>query len=381
MKHAPPTMPRPIIAEPPPLAILELIQAYMATWQETLDTVGLGELATSIGGMNEEAANRINAKVARLRREHQKHFNTMAVDLRPYVMWSKHRETYEPHPEMTRALVKMKSDTEIPGEIFRMLRHPNPLFLLPGAPPIQHADGHPGRMLAIFITGAVSKRFADEGEWDDEGAPPNASVISDTHASECNAYHAVVISEVHNLAGTEIIDVDFCHLTVPIRRAFTLNDLVFSTAAEGFAWGMGMKKSREELSGDAQFQYLEAASRAVVSHLLYACSRTVEMDDKPRASRPPAKRKKGEPKPPPSARIRRMGWRTGAAIADSIRRAATGQPGPGTGKKRAPHMRGAHMHLYRVGPGRREIDLKWLDPIPVNAGLDDGATITRHPMR
>jgi hypothetical protein len=44
-------------------------------------------------------------------------------------------------------------------------------------------------------------------------------------------------------------------------------------------------------------------------------------------------------------------------------------------------MRSAHLHIYRVGEGRREIDVKWLDPIPVNAAKDDGVTITSHPMR
>lgn len=379
--NPPPRFPMPVVAEPPATATVHLIQRFMASWTETLTNTGLIKLADEFTGLSEEEARALNQAVGRIKPDYRPMLTNMGQDVRPYRLWTQHRETYEPHPAMSRALVKMKSDTEIPGEVFQRLRHPNPLFLLPGAPPIQHADGHPGRIIAIFVTGAVSKRYRAHGASLADDAPSNASALTDTHDPNCNAYHATVVSEVHSLDGSQIIDLDWCHLTVPIRENFSLDELVFQTASDGFQWSADMRASAEELTGNSMFQYLEHAARAVVSHLLYACSRTTEMDDKPRASHPPAKPEKGKPTPQPSAQIRRMGWRTGAAIADSIRRAATGQPGPGTGKKRTPHMRGAHLHLYRVGPGRREIDLKWLDPIPVNAALDDGATITRHPMR
>jgi hypothetical protein len=125
------------------------------------------------------------------------------------------------------------------------------------------------------------------------------------------------------------------------------------------------------------------AARAAVAHLLYACSRTAEIEDKPRASRPPAARKPGDAKPPKAAKMRRAGWRMGAAIEDTLRRQDTEDraAATGTGRTVAPHIRSAHLHLYRVGPGRQEIEMKWLDPIAVNAGRDDGATVTRHPVR
>jgi hypothetical protein len=32
----------------------------------------------------------------------------------------------------------------------------------------------------------------------------------------------------------------------------------------------------------------------------------------------------------------------------------------------APHVRRAHFHTYRVGPGRAGSVVKWLPPIPIN---------------
>jgi len=371
--------PKPIHAEPSAAYIMDTLQAFTSAWEDMLRTGNVSDLATEISARSDEEREDLQRRIAMIRPEYKQRILTLAQDVRPVNMWRKYRETYEPHPAMSQALVKMKSDSAVPGEVFGRLRHPNPTFLLPGAPPITHADGNPGRILAIFVSGAVSRRLQRDGDpmrLGDAG-PGNASVLLDTHDPAANSFHAMVVSEVHNPEGTQVIDMDWCHLTVPVREAFTLDDLVFAIASDGFNWEATMG----ELAGDTRFQYLTDVSRATVSHLLYACSRTAEIDDKPRASRPPVKRKKGEPKPLPSARIRRMGWVTGAAITDSVRRPAAHTDAPGTGKSRRPHMRGAHLHLYRVGPGRQEIELKWLDPIPVNAGKDDGTTITNHPMR
>jgi hypothetical protein len=357
---------------------MDLVQRYMAAWKWKLDELGLSLLANEFNGLTDDEKGRLLAQLDRIRPEHYRTITTMGKDVRPYQVWSRYRETYEPHPAMSRALVDMKTDTTVPGQVFQRLRHPNPMFLLPGAPPLIHADGSPGRIIAMTVTGALTGRdvprpgstaaLADD-------APGNASVLLDTHDPNANAYLVQLLSEVHNPEGTQVIETDWCTLTVPITGSFTLEELVERTAGEGFSW------ERYESTHDLRQGYLLTMARVAVSHLLYASSRTVELDDKPRASRPPAKRVKGAPRPEPSARIRRMGWATGAVIADRVRRPGSDRPAPGTGRSVRPHIRGAHLHLYRVGPGRQEIDIKWLDPIPVNAGLDDGRTITNHPVR
>lgn len=374
----PPEFPYPVLAEPSAMYILAKIQQFAAAWQEVLRVAQVPELAEEFGGMDEERKLELQRRIDKVRPEYQNHVITMGQDVRPYLFWERYRETYEPHPALTRALVDMKADTRIPAGVLQRLRHPNPLFLLPGAPPVTFADGHDGRVLAVVVIGAVSKRRQKPGDRTRLGddAPRNASMLLDTHDEDINAYHVMTISEVHDATGQQVVDWDWCHLTMPVREAFTLGELTSATVDGGFNWTATREPDEERLHA-----YLLEVSRITVSHLLYACSRTVELDDKPRASRPPVKRKRGEPKPPASARVRRMGWKIGAAIEDSVRRAQTRTPGAGTGKSRAPHMRGAHLHTYLVGPGRQEVDIKWLDPIPVNMAKDDGVTITRHRMK
>jgi hypothetical protein len=90
---------------------------------------------------------------------------------------------------------------------------------------------------------------------------------------------------------------------------------------------------------------------------------------------------KGGAKPRKPAKMHQVGYRTGARIEDIVRRIAQQRAaGVATGVRLPPHIRAAHAHLYWVGPGRKEIDIKFLDPIPVNLKDDDGSTATVHPM-
>jgi hypothetical protein len=375
-----PVFPYPVIEQPSVFRIMDLIQSSVHTWMDILKRVGVGALADEFSGLSLEQKLELDKRMLAIRPEYRMQMQTMAQDVRPYHVWARYRESYEPHPAMSRELVKMRSSTSISGDVFSRLRHPNPVFLLPGAPPITMPEGSPGRILAIFICGAVAKRHQrpdDASRLDGDDTPGNASVLLDTHDPHVNAYHAMIVSEVHNPEGTEVVDMDWCHITIPVRSEFTLDGIARSTAEDGFNWSIP-----RETSEDKRYEYLLGVAQATVSHLLYACSRTVEVDDKPRATRPPAKRGKGTPKPPPAARVRRMGWRVGAAVEDGRRRAADQRTAaPSTGRTVAPHMRAAHPHLYRVGPGRKEIEIKFLGPIPVNMAKDDGITITNHPMR
>lgn len=377
--NAPPSFPYPVIAEPSAFRIMDLIQDCMAAWTDLLKRVDLYDLADEFDGLDDARKHALDQQMLKIRPEYHTQFQAMGQDLRPYRVWERFRETYEPHPALTRALIDMKPSVMIPGEVFQRLKHPNPVFLLTAAPAVQMPDGYPGRVVAVFVSGAVSRRLQRETDKVklSDIAPGNASILLDTHDPDANSFHLTVVSEVHNTDGTQVMDLDYCHLTVPIRGEFTLAELAHATADAGFNWEIA-----RETEEDTRYQYLLGVSRIAISHLLYACSRTVEVDDKPRASRPPAKPRKGQPKPPVAARVRRMGWRLGSTIQDTVRRVAARETGStGTGKQKAPHMRGAHLHTYLVGPGRREIDIKWLDPIPVNMDKDDGITITKHPMK
>ena len=307
-------------------------------------------------------------------------------DVFPYVHWKQAREIYDVHPSMTRSFASMSSKTVIPGSVLRRLRHPNPLFITTAGTPVTHIDGHPGRILGFFITGGFSNGYppADPKEsrvikdWSGTAAARRAAVLLDTHDPHANVLHAVIASEVLSADRSQVLDLDMCHITLPMTAEFSLDGLVKEIAEDGFRWAQGMRKPQE---GELD-EYLSVMARVVLTHLLYACSRTSEISEG-KNDRPPVQRKKdskGLPVQKP-AKVHQMGYRTGAKIENNMRQLreqrAAGVP---TGMKQPPHIRAAHPHLYRVGPGRAEVEIKFLDPIPVNMKDHDGVTATIHPM-
>lgn len=360
--------------------IADLVQTLAAFGRRKLRKLGLEDLLREqiliADGERDAFMERVDTALRKLNRADQQRMIQTAGELRLHALWEQHRDTYEPHPAMTRELMKLKSDVKIPGEVLKRLRHINPMILLPGAPELIHADGLRGQIIAVTVTGVVSPRYPYVGKMRPASEEGNGVPV-DTHDPEANAYRVLVHSTVLT-HDNKIQDMDVVQFTVPTSGEFTLDGLVEQIVNDSFAWAPDVRL--HDTTTDTRRAYMTTCARAAVAHLLYACSRTVELDTRPRAVRPPAK--KGVLKGVKSPRVLRMGWQIGAVIADTLRRAATGAPpGPGTGKKRRPHVRGAHLHLYRVGVGRQEIDLKWLDPIPVNAAKDDGRTITNHPMR
>ena len=78
------------------------------------------------------------------------------------------------------------------------------------------------------------------------------------------------------------------------------------------------------------------------------------------AGQSPKKPKKGwRIFPPSSPRL----WDIGLKIGEQLRNAQSAERGPaGERFSPAPHLRRAHWHTYRVGPGRMESRLRWLSP-------------------
>lgn len=114
-----------------------------------------------------------------------------------------------------------------------------------------------------------------------------------------------------------------------------------------------------------QLEELADAVSPLVNLVLYLCSEEPEVVD-PRhpgtqPGRPAAKKtKKGwRTFPPPAPTV----WEVGQDIARQIREAR--EYGGGHHKGPRPHIRKAHWHSFRVGPGRKHVVLKWLAPIAV----------------
>lgn len=113
---------------------------------------------------------------------------------------------------------------------------------------------------------------------------------------------------------------------------------------------------------------------SILSLLLYLCAENAEIgEDHKRPPCPQPKRTKGIERLFPADKPRE--WNVGTRMGAALRRAhVTFQtdsmhPEVQTGQHVRPHVRRAHWHTYRAGPGRTDRRVKWLPPIPVN--VDD----------
>lgn len=135
---------------------------------------------------------------------------------------------------------------------------------------------------------------------------------------------------------------------------------------------------------DGTIKDLAASLVPLLNLVLYLCAEGSDLGDR-RPSRPtPTRTKRGWRLFPPD---RPTIWPVGARIGAALRAAHLAEqveaPRPITETGRAtpvPHVRRAHWHTYRVGPGRQDATLKWLPPIPVN--IDAGEILpTIHKVR
>lgn len=364
----------------------ERVRGYLEWCLDKLRSEGLEAIAT--GRDNPQLAQqRLHTMI---RPEYRQPVLSMARDASVYVKWRQQAEVYDVHPAMTNSLLRLGSKARIPGSVFRRLRHANPYFITTAGVPVVHGDGQPGRIFGFYVCGALSSDYPPAPGSDARpldatgtgGSRNRPAILLDTFDKDANALHVVVTSEVLDEARQNVLDLDFCHMTLPMTTDFTLKELVSEVAKSGgFNWEPSMRNPGHEGSKEP---YLVSMARYAIAHLLYACSRTVEIAAPP-APRNQAKKKRGEPKPSKKpSQIRPMGYEIGARIQDYTRspqKQKTGDGGGAAGYKMPPHVRAPHPHLYWVGPGKQDAEIKFLDPIPVNMTDGDADTVTVHPMK
>ncbi|RMH32058.1 MAG: hypothetical protein D6690_14495 [Nitrospirae bacterium] len=134
------------------------------------------------------------------------------------------------------------------------------------------------------------------------------------------------------------------------------------------------------------FSPLTEQLASMISLMLYLASEQPDFD--PQGQRPqipvPTKTKAG-PRwfPPDQPRT----WDVGLRIGHALRHAQTHTTSPETDSSLStrarprPHIRRAHWHTYRIGPGREAAQLKWLPPIPINLDNLDKLPATIRPVR
>lgn len=109
----------------------------------------------------------------------------------------------------------------------------------------------------------------------------------------------------------------------------------------------------------------------LISTLLYLCSEAAEIEDSKRQGRRPTHLPHGR-KISAAANAPTV-WECGYRLGARLRAAqtATTEPSDGAHASPRPHVRRAHWHTYRLGPGRTQARVLWQHPILVNADPDD----------
>jgi hypothetical protein len=357
-----PAYPRPYLPVMRPATVIDTVLHQISFSEYVLGRFGV-DLTQS--GVSASLGRAMQGKSADTRRA----LATMHQDWSPFFFWKKHRMVYAPHPSLSQALIRSGVKGELPADVLRRLPHPDPLYVLPRGVPIRHIDGGAGRLIGFLVTGGI--KTEGNPAFSQENMPPGGFVGQSTHDPGTNCLHITAVSECFSEDGTQVTVHDWCHISIPMDRPFTIDSLTEEILS---------RFSVDPLSvGTAQRnhvrEYIRSVAQAALPHLLYVASANAEID-KPRNDIPPrstTRTRTGRDRK--AARLMPIGFRMGAAL-DRYQRTSgnTGGPSGTTGTAVTPHLRAAHFHSYRVGPRHlpleeRERILHWLDPIPVNAHL------------
>lgn len=284
---------------------------------------------------------------------------TPGEDFIQLARWARHRIVYAADPDTTAAVTATDwTDTPIPGEALARLPHPDPLIVLPEPIDLPSTDGYIERYAAFGVFGVreprrrASTHHPDAthltlhffGRPCDPGTGQPIAVPTETADGSIRAVRPIV--------GMRVVT-PLADATMAEREALAAADMLAAgpAAAYGFA------------GPDAAADAIAGLTRVGLALLVYLVSDGA--DTRP-AGPPRGRAPKGQDGRP--TRVLELGFRVGAALRASPAPRRAGEPGRAQpGRTVAPHIRRAHWHVYRVGPGRRERVVRWLPPIPINA--------------
>lgn len=244
------------------------------------------------------------------------------------VLWRRHKVVYALDEDFWTELLATDLNSPVPLSTFARLPHDNPFIAFPQPLTVPTRDGHI-ELTGCFVAGWRDARFEDQAR-----------------EIPCRTTHPGSQPELL-LLGQEYGS------GKPVRMSYTTR-LSFD---DGATLGEIIATHRRDFTGRDPEGMILGVTVAVLT-LVYVCASNADIQN---AAVAPTRKKRGRKEKP--TRVVETGFRIGNAIrAGRIRRTAESTPGGGTV---APHLRRAHFHTYRVGPGRQESELKWLAPIPV----------------
>jgi hypothetical protein len=293
--------------------------------------------------------NKIDKNIVRfmslLSREQQANVQFAGQDCATAALWETHKVVYHFDPDLTRELGETEDDAVIPAGLFQKLPHPDPFIAFPEPMWMMADTGLVQRVDGFFVTGRIrGEQGAMQRSTHYPGVDEMGILLCGPlfHEGEMKPY---LLSD-----GKQ--DVLLTRVLLPCEET-TVKVMIDSVGIRFL-----------NLSDSTYWrENVPHMIKRAVSMLIYICATNADLKPLPK---PPARAKGGtRDKKRKPVQVVGVGYRIGPALKAYRKREAT--TGQGTGRTVRAHIRRAHLHTFKVGPGRTQSMVKWLPPIPVNA--------------
>lgn len=281
------------------------------------------------------------------------HIQMSAQEIAAHDVWNRHRVLFEIHPGLTEHLRTSDSD-KFPPLVLAHLPYPNPIVYLSKPVALRDPADKPIRLVGWYVTGKNR---------------PGRYI--DTDDPSAQTFHITALCEVLSPDEKTTIDWDYTRLTLPVTgEDATVGELIASLM-KTFRWDPTIDNQQDRLRGE----FMSGLLHVIVPHMLYLVSQTLESKPSPVTVPPQPKTNKWDRKQGGGKAARQLvGFTSGPSLAALTRwggeEVEPRGPKGSQGSHRSPvaHVRRAHFHTYRTGVGRTGREIKWLAPIPINAG-------------
>lgn len=322
---------------------------------------------------NETAARSAMSQLARRERDGRAKVEEILMNcnvVASRLLWQQARIAYVADPDMWRELGRTAPDGDLPADLFMKLPHPNPFIAFPDPLVLPLNDqGDQQRIVGVFVSGL--RDVVKRPMW---GVPCSTS-------DPCLAGLAMTfVGLVEKADGTPILidglrnDLTMIHASMSLKDGRTFGELV-EGAVRRYSGPTPFSRQMRDRDNAVDLPLL---FERAIGALLYLCCKNADLRPLPAVATRTSKRRSGRGAKPP--KLIGMGYRIGPQLRAYHKRVADEDRDGGTGWKKAPHLRRAHYHTYRVGPGRRESIMMWLHPIFVNATPDGAEETTVIPI-
>lgn len=305
---------------------------------------------------------------------------TYAEDLIQIARWQRHGIIYTVHPATMTALMETEwSNTKIPGEILRRLPHPDPIVVLPEPIRWPNDEGQYETYEAFGVFGVRAPRRRASS------ANPDISHLALHYFGRVTDEKGVAIPYSFpdlNAPGSlrNVTQVLGCRAVVDVMSDATLDEREQHAIRDMMQGGplalTGFRDLDDAASGMAML------TRVGLAILTYIASDNLDIEKRGVAAASKRKNRKHDSSVDEmgATTLYSIGYRVGAALTAHRPGSAVSSPSAGSSRTVVPHVRRAHLHTFRRGPGHSERFVKWLPPIAVNAEHQRRATPTVHQV-